>query len=309
MKGKQKIFAPKSLVIGSLVATATAFGAATVSPLSAKAQNSPVITTPVSPVTITDVTDIIFNLSGSDTSTTDSSTTTTTTTTADGTTTTTTITTSTETTSTAETSSTQETTDTSTTSVLPDFNAIDSTTVLETTNVSTGVEAQSGLSTTTETSSTNQTVAVVISLSEQYALDTGVEFAFISDIASQLGVGGELLVGTLVFDRVRGVSGNKQTALQAFVNALQRAGALNIDSFDNAAFADFFSSYSSAEELAGVFNGLSEIRIQFLSRGAKFFAAKGSRFRLFQTQQITLAQFFAYKYTGSRSLNFPRERN
>jgi uncharacterized membrane protein len=304
MKGKQKILTPKSLVIGSLVATATAFGAAIVSPLSAKAQNSPVAPTPVSPVTPTDPGNVIFNLSDDSETTTDSSTTTTTTTT-DGTTTTTTTTTSTtETSSTTDSSSTQETTDSSTTDV-----ATDSTTVLETTSVSTGVEAQSGVSTTTQTtSSSSQNVAVVLSISEQFALDTGIEFAFISGLASQLGVGGDALVGTLVFSKVRGLSGNRQTALQAFVNALQRAGALNIESFDNVAFAEFFTSYASAEELASVFNGLSDIRLLFLSRASKFFATKGFRFRLFRFQQITFAQFFVYKYTGVRSFNFLRER-
>lgn len=306
MNGKSKIFTPKSVAIGSLAVAATAFSAVIMSPLSAKAQNSP-----VSPTTTVDPVDFGFNLGGTETSS-ETTTTETTTTTTEGETTTTTTTTTTETTetsSTTETTSNQETTESTTTEVATDTSTTESTNILETTNVSTGVEAQTGVTSEQTTTTTAETVAIVLSVSEQYANATGIEFLFISDLASELGVQGDFLVGTLVFENVRGLSGNRQAALVAFRNALRKAGVFTIDAFNNEAFAEFFTSYATAEEVAAAFNGLSEIRILFLSRASRFFAANGLRFRLFRVRNISFAQFFVYKATGVRAVSFPPARS
>jgi hypothetical protein len=309
MNRKAKIFTPKSMAIGTLAVAATAFSAVIMSPLSAKAQNSP-----VSPAATTvDPVDFGFNLGGTETSseeTTTSTTETTTTTTTEGETTTTTTTTTTETSSTTETTSSQETTESTTTEVATDTSTTDSTNILEEiTNVSTGVEAQTGVTTEQTTTSTQETVAIVLSVSEQYANATGIEFLFISDLASELGVAGDFLVGTLVFENVRGLRGNRQAALVAFRNALRKAGVFTSDAFNNQAFAEFFTSYATAEEVAAAFNGLSEVRILFLSRASRFFAAKGLRFRLFRVTNISFAQFFVYKTTGFRAITFPPARS
>jgi len=302
MNRKPKIFTPKSMAIGTLAVAATAFSSVIMSPSSAQAQNSP-----VSPTTTVDPVDFGFNLGGTETTSEETTTTeTTTTTTTEGETTTTTTTTTTETSSTTETTSSQETTE-STTEVATDTSTTDSTNILETTNVSTGVEAQSGVTSEQTTTSTQETVAIVLSLSEEYANATGIEFLFISDLASELGVAGDFLVGTLVFENVRGLRGNRQAALVAFRNALRKAGVFTIDAFDNQAFAEFFTSYATAEEVAAAFNGLSEVRILFLSRSSVF--ANNFRFRLFRVKGITLVQFVVYKETGIRALTFPRARS
>jgi hypothetical protein len=301
MNGKQQNLTPKSLVIGSLVAASASFGAIVSAPLSAKAQNtvSPVLpTSPVNlPPTVVDFSNLRL-----DTET--STTTTTTTTTQEGTTTTTTS----ETTSTTTTSSNQETTQVSTSEETSGSTTTQiSTEVLESVPISTtGLEATSSVTAETTTTST-ETVAVVISLSQQYATATGMDAAFISELARLLGIDADLLVGTLIFDRARGLQGNRQAAMEAFINALRRAGVFEIGAFDNEAFAQFFGSYATAEELAAIFNSLSDIRIRFLAQSAKFFANQGFRFR-FARKNISFAQFFVYKYTGTRAIGFPRER-
>lgn len=299
MNGKQQTLTPKSLIISSLVAASASFGAIVAAPLSAKAQNSPV--TPTSPVNIpTTVLDFTNLLGGTETSTT-----TTTTTTQEGTTTTTTTTTtSTQTTSTTEVSSTQETTQTSTSEessggIVSQMSGVDETPMPIST---TGLEATTGVS--EQTSTSTETVAIVISLSQQYATATGIDAAFISELARQLGIDGDILVGTLIFDKARGLQGNKQAAMQAFINALKRAGVFEIGAFNNETFAQLFGSYASAEQLAAVFNGLSEGRILLIVRIGKF---EGFRFRLAQ-QGITLVQFIVWKGTGDRADSFSEER-
>lgn len=303
MNGKQQNLTPKSLVIGSLVAASASFGAIVAAPLSAKAQNtlSPVTTSPSSPVgTTTTVLDFTNLLGGTETSTT----TTTTTTTQEGTTTTTTTS---ETTSTTEVSSTQETTQVSTS--VEDSGSTTtqiSTEVLESVPISTtGLEATTSV--TSETTTSTETVAVVISLSQQYATATGLDAALIAELARLLGIDPDILVGTLIFDKLRGLQGNKQLALEAFINALKRAGLFGKDAFNNEAFAEFFGSYATAEELAAIFNSLSEVRIRFLAQSAKFFANNGFRFR-FARKNISFAQFFVYKYTGTRAIGFSPAR-
>lgn len=302
MNGKQQTLTPKSLVISSLVAASASFGAIVAAPLSAKAQNSPVTTTPTSPVgTTTTVLDFNNLLGGTETSTT-----TTTTTTEEGTTTTTTTTTTSETTSTTEVSSTQETTQVSTSEETSGSTTSEiATEVLESVPVSPGLEATTGVS--EQTSTSTETVAIVISLSQQYATATGIDAAFISELARLLGIDPDILVATLIFDKARGLQGNKQAAMQAFINALRRAGVFEIGAFNNEAFAQLFGSYASAEELAAIFNSLSDIRIRFLAQASKFFANKGFRFRLAR-KNISFAQFFVYKYTGTRAITFPRAR-
>jgi hypothetical protein len=302
MNGKQQTLTTKGLVITSLVAASASFGAIVAAPLSAKAQNSPVTPSPSSPVgTTTTVLDFSNLLGGTETSTT--TTTTTTTTTQEGTTTTTTS----ETTSTTEVSSTQETTQVSTS----EQTSGSTTTEISTEApdgpmpISTGLEATSSV--TAETTTSTETVAVVISLSQQYATATGMDAAFISELARLLGIDSDILVATLIFDRARGLQGNKQAAMQAFINALTRAGVFEIGAFNNEAFAQLFGSYATAEELAAVFNGLSDIRIRFLAQASKFFANKGFRFRLAR-KNISFAQFFVYKYTGTRAIGFPAAR-
>ncbi len=302
MNGKQQNLTPQSLVIGSLVAATTAFGAIVAAPLSAKAQNtlSPVTTSPSSPVgTTTTVLDFTNLLGGTETSTT-----TTTTTTQEGTTTTTTTS---ETTSTTEVSSTQETTQVSTS--VEDSGSTTtqiSTEVLESVPISTtGLEATTSV--TSETTTSTETVAVVISLSQQYATATGMDAAFIGELASLLGIDGDTLVATLIFERARGLQGNRQAAMEAFINALRRAGVFEIGAFNNEAFAEFFGSYATAEELVAIFNGLSEIRMRFLALSAKFFANNGFGFRLAR-KNISFVQFFVYKYTGTRAITFAPAR-
>jgi hypothetical protein len=301
MNGKQQNLTPKSLVIGSLVAASASFGAIVSAPLSAKAQNSPVATPPTSPVgTTTTVLDFTSLLGGTETT----ITTTTTTTTQEGTTTTTTS----ETTSTTTTNSNQETTQVSTSEetsggIVSQMAGVEEGPMPIST---TGLEATSSVTAETTTTST-ETVAVVISLSQQYATATGMDAAFISELARLLGIDADLLVGTLIFDRARGLQGNRQAAMEAFINALRRAGVFEIGAFDNEAFAQFFGSYATAEELAAIFNSLSDIRIRFLAQSAKFFANQGFRFR-FARKNISFAQFFVYKYTGTRAIGFPRER-
>ncbi len=306
MNGKQQNLTPQSLVIGSLVAASTAFGAIVAAPLSAKAQNaSPVTPSPSSPVGITTTVLDFTNLLGG----TETSTQTTTTTTQQGTTTTTTTTTSTQTNSTTQSSSTQETTQVSTGStgevVSGSSNSEISTQGQQITNVSTGLEATSSVRSQTTTST--ETVAVVISLSQQYATATGLDAALIAELARLLGIDPDILVGTLIFDKLRGLQGNRQAAMQAFINALRRAGVFEIGAFNNEAFAEFFGSYATAEELAAIFNSLSEVRIRFLAQSAKFFANNGFRFR-FARKNISFAQFFVYKYTGTRAIGFSPAR-
>ncbi len=299
MNGKQQNLTPKSLVIGSLVAASASFGAIVAAPLSAKAQNSPVLpTSPVNlPPTVVDFSNLRL-----DTET--STTTTTTTTTQEGTTTTTT----TQTTSTTEVGSTQETTQVSTS--VEDSGSTTtqiSTEVLESVPISTtGLEATTSV--TSETTTSTETVAVVISLSQQYATATGMDAAFISELARLLGIDPDFLVATLIFDRARGLQGNRQAAMEAFINALRRAGVFEIGAFNNEAFAQLFGSYATAEELAAIFNGLSEIRIRFLAQASRFFARKGFHFRLAR-KNISFAQFFVYKYTGTRAIGFPPARS
>lgn len=313
MNTKQKFLSPKSLAIGSLLAVTSAFSAAIVSPLSAKAQvTSPVNPSPVSPVTTTSVVDFgNFNLSGTSTTSGQTSTTTSTTTTTNGTTTTTTTTvSSTQNTATSQTSSTQQTSSSSSSStnqVATETRNNETSNQISTTSVSTGLEATTGVSNIQTTNT--QSVAVVISISEQYATATGIQLLFISDLASELGVNGDVLVGTLIFENVRGLRGNRQAALAAFRNALKKAGIFEFASFNNEALAQFFTSYASAEEVAAAFNGLSEARILLLSRGSKFFAAKGLKFRLFRVRNISFAQYFVYKITGIRAITFPAPRN
>jgi hypothetical protein len=301
MNGKQQNLTPKSLVIGSLVAAATAFGAIVAAPLSAKAQNSPVTPPPSSPVgTTTTVLDFTNLLGGTETSTT----TTTTTTTQEGTTTTTTTS---ETTSTTEVGSTQETTQVSTS--VEDSGSTTtqiSTEVLESVPISTtGLEATTSV--TSETTTSTETVAVVISLSQQYATATGMDAAFIGELASLLGIDGDTLVATLIFERARGLQGNRQAAMEAFINALKRAGVFGKDAFNNEAFAELFGSYATAEELAAIFNSLSDIRIRFLALSAKFFANNGFGFRLAR-RNISFGQFVVKKFTGVSAIGFPEER-
>jgi hypothetical protein len=302
MNGKQQNLTPKSLVIGSLVAAATAFGAIVAAPLSAKAQNSPVTPPPSSPVgTTTTVLDFTNLLGGTETTIT--TTTTTTTTVQEGTTTTTTS----ETTSTTEVGSTQETTQVSTS--VEDSGSTTtqiSTEVLESVPISTtGLEATTSV--TSETTTSTETVAVVISLSQQYATATGMDAAFIGELASLLGIDGDTLVATLIFERARGLQGNRQAAMEAFINALKRAGVFGKDAFNNEAFAELFGSYATAEELAAIFNSLSDIRIRFLALSAKFFANNGFGFRLAR-KNIRFVQFFVYKYTGTRAIGFAPAR-
>lgn len=305
MNGKQQTLTPKSLVITSLVAATTAFGAIVAAPLSAKAQNtvSPVTPSPSSPVgTTTTVLDFTSLLGGTETTIT--TTTTTTTTVQEGTTTTTTS----ETTSTTEVGSTQETTQVST-SVEGSGSSITQISGAEQEGPmpisTTGLEATTGVSSQTTTST--ETVAVVISLSQQYATATGMDAAFISELARLLGIDPDFLVATLIFDRARGLQGNRQAAMEAFINALRRAGVFEIGAFNNEAFAQLFGSYATAEELAAIFNGLSEIRIRFLAQASRFFANRGFRFRLAR-RNISFAQFFVYKYTGTRAIGFPPAR-
>lgn len=302
MNGKQQTLTTKGLVIGSLVAASASFGAIVAAPLSAKAQNtvSPVLpTSPVNlPPTVVDFSNLRL-----DTET--STTTTTTTTTQEGTTTTTTS----ETTSTTTTSSNQETTQVSTSEetsggIVSQMSGAEQEGPMPIST--TGLEATTSVTSETTTTST-ETVAVVISLSQQYATATGMDAAFISELARLLGIDPDLLVGTLIFDRARGLQGNKQAAMEAFINALRRAGVFEIGAFDNEAFAQMFGSYATAEELAAIFNSLSDIRIRFLAQAAKFFATKGSRFRLAR-QNISFTGFFVYKYTGYRGIGFRRER-
>ena len=305
MNGKQQNLTPKSLVIGSLVAASASFGAIVAAPLSAKAQNtvSPVTPSPSSPVgTTTTVLDFTNLLGGTETTIT--TTTTTTTTVQEGTTTTTTS----ETTSTTEVGSTQETTQVSTSEessggIVSQMSGVDETPMPIST---TGLEATSSVSSQTTTST--ETVAVVISLSQQYATATGMDAAFISELARLLGIDPDFLVGTLIFDRARGLQGNRQAAMEAFINALRRAGVFEIGAFNNEAFAQLFGSYATAEELAAIFNGLSEIRIRFLAQASRFFARKGFHFRLAR-KNISFAQFFVYKYTGTRAIGFPPARS
>jgi hypothetical protein len=299
MNGKQQNLTPKSLVIGSLVAASASLGAIVAAPLSAKAQNSPVTPTSVVniPPTVVDFTNLRLDAETS-------TTTTTTTTTQEGTTTTTTS----ETTSTTTTSSNQETTQVSTSEETSGSTTTEiSTEVLESVPISTtGLGATSSVTAETTTTST-ETVAVVISFSQQYALATGMDAAFISELASLLGIDADFLVGTLIFDRARGLQGNRQAAMEAFINALRRAGVFEIGAFNNEAFAQLFGSYATAEELAAIFNGLSDIRIRFLAQASRFFANKGFRFRLAR-KNISFAQFFLYKYTGTRAIGFPPAR-
>lgn len=307
MNGKQQNLTPQSLVIGSLVAASASFGAIVAAPLSAKAQNSPVL--PTSPVNIPTTVLDFTNLFGG----TETSTQTTTSTTQQGTTTTTTTTTtSTQTTSTTQSSSTQETTQVSTGStgevVSGSSTSEISTQGQQITNVSTGLEATTSVTSQTTTSTqSGQTVAVVISLSQQYATATGMDAAFIGELASLLGIDGDTLVATLIFERARGLQGNRQAAMQAFINALKRAGVFGKDAFNNEAFAELFGSYATAEELAAIFNSLSDIRIRFLALSAKFFANNGFGFRLAQ-KNISFAQYLVYKHTRYRAITFPRAR-
>lgn len=298
MKGKQQTLTPKSLVISSLVAASTSFGAIVAAPISAKAQISPVTPSPSSPVgsttIILDFTNFFL----------DTETTITTTTTEQGITTTTSQNEGASTTSTGEVGSIQEITQVSTLEDTSSSTSEISTQIRESVPVPVGLEATSGIS---ELTSTAETVAITISLTQQYAIATGVDAAFISELARLLGIDSDTLIATLIFDRARGLRGNRQVALEAFINALKRAGVFEIGAFNNEAFAHLFSSYATAEELAAIFNSLSNIRIRFLALASRFFANRNFRFRLAR-HNISFVQFFVYKYTGVRAINFPPAR-
>lgn len=306
MNGKQQTLTPKSLVISSLVAASTSLGAIVAAPISAKAQSSPVTPSPSSPVGPTtinfDFSNFFFG----------TETTITTTTTEQGITTTTSQNEGASTISTGEVGSIQEITQVSTledtsSSITSEISTQipESVPIRESLPIPVGLEATTGTSELTSTSV--ETVAITISLTQQYAIATGVDAAFISELARLLGIDSDTLVATLIFDRARGLRGNRQIALEAFINALKRAGVFEIGAFNNEAFAQLFSSYATAEELAAIFNSLSNIRIRFLAGASRFFARKGFRFRLAR-QNISFAQFFVYKYTGVRAISFPPAR-
>lgn len=300
MNGKQQTLTPKSLVISSLVAASTSLGAIVAVPTSAKAQISPVTPSPSSPAgTTTIILDFSNFFLGTET-------TITTTTTEQGTTTTTSQNGGASTTSTGEVGSIQEITQVSTLEDTSSSSTSEiSTQIRESVPVPVSSEATTGTSELTSTSA--ETVAITISLTQQYAIATGIDAAFISELARLLGIDSDTLVATLIFDRARGLRGNRQVALEAFINALRRAGVFGIDAFNNEAFAQLFSSYATAEELAAIFNSLSNIRIRFLAQASRFFARKGFRFRLAR-YNISFAQFFVYKYTGVRAISFPPAR-
>lgn len=339
MNAKKTILTPKSLVIGGLVAAATAFSATIVSPLSAKAQSSPVTTTPVSPVNTTpDLVNISNTLSGTDTTT---ATTTTTTTTDDTTATTTTTTTTTTTSSTSSTSSTtdssatetastassatssttsSEATESSTAEVATtDTSTNNTTTTLETTNVSTGVEAQSGVSsstqqTTTTTTTTDTTVAAsaTISVVESFTSTSGVSSAFVSTTASALGVTPEVLVQTEIFQAGENLNGNgaeRQAALAKFEAGLREARLFELASYNNAGLLGIFTSYENATQVESAFSRLSAASIRFVARSVTFFASTGSKFRSARNVQFTIVQLTLYKGTRIRARNFPAARN